>query len=431
MINEEFLHFIWKFQLFDFSNLRTTNNESIHVFKPGLHNHNAGPDFLNTKIKINSIVWFGDVELHVKSSDWLKHKHQFDENYNTVVLHVVYEDDIEIRLENGAALPCLELKSLIPNKYLTEYDSLFHSMATLPCNYAIGNLETLFWSSYTETLLIERLEFKMNRINILFVDSKNDYKECFYQLLAYALGLKINADSMLDLAKTSPLLLLQKHRGNRMQLEAILFGQSGLLLRKYTSDYPKQLQNEYSFLAQKYKLNPISPTQWKFFRLRPSSFPSLRISQLADFVVKSETIVEQLFSFKNTKTILPFFKLQVSDYWKTHYVFDKTTLKTNKQIGKSTLDLILINAVLPFCFFYARQKSDSEMLARVVEAYQSIKSEDNKIVSYFKEAKLAVHTAAKSQALIHLHDQYCIPRKCLNCRVFNQILNKSEFLDSK
>ena len=334
----------------------------------------------------------------------------------------MYEDDIEISLENGAVLSCLELKNSIPEKYLTQYDTLFHSISILPCNYAIGKLETLFWTSYTEKLLIERLEFKMNLINSLFVDSKNNYQECFYQLLAYSLGLKINADSMLDLAKTSPLLLLQKHRGNRMQVEAILYGQSGLLLRKYTSDYPLQLQNEYSFLAQKYKLNPIASTQWKFFRLRPSSFPSLCISQLADFVVKSESIVDQLFNFKNTKTILPFLKFQVSDYWKTHYVFDKTTKKTNKQIGNSTLDLILINAVLPFCFFYARQKSDTEMLARVVDAYQSLKPEGNKIVRYFKEAKVAVHTAAKSQALIHLHDQYCIPRKCLNCRVFNQIL---------
>lgn len=422
MINEEFLHFIWKFQLFDFSNLQSVNSESILVFKPGLHNHNAGPDFLNAKIKLNSIIWFGDIELHVKSSDWLKHKHQFDENYNTVVLHVVFEDDIEIRLENGAVLPCLELKSIIPEKYLNEYDTLYNSISTLPCNYAIGKLDSLFWTSYSEKLLVERLESKIHRINTLFLDSKKDYQECFYQLLAYALGLKINADTMLDLAKTSPLLLLQKHRDNRMQVEAILYGQSGLLIRKYASDYPKLLQKEYSFFAQKYKLIPNSPTQWKFFRLRPSSFPSLRISQLADFVLKSDAIFEQLFSFKNTKAILPFFKLQVSDYWNSHYVFDKTTKKTNKQIGKSTLDLILINAVLPFCFFYARQKSDTYMLARVVEAYQSIKPEDNKIVRYFKEAKVAVHTAAKSQALIHLHDQYCIPRKCLNCRVFNQIL---------
>ena len=197
----------------------------------------------------------------------------------------------------------------------------------------------------------------MGHIRKLFTYSNNDYKECFYQLLAYSLGLRINADAMLDLAKICPLLLLQKHRGNRIQVEALLYGQSGLLIRKYESDYPQLLRSEYFFLSRKYRLKPNPPTQWKFFRLRPSSFPSLRISQLADFALKSDAIFEQLFSFKNTKAILPFLKLQVSDYWNSHYVFDKTTKKTNKQIGKSTLDLILINAVLPFCFFYARHSS--------------------------------------------------------------------------
>lgn len=422
MINEAFLHFVWKFQLFDFSNLSTTNNKSIQVFKPGLHNHNAGPDFLNAKIKLDSILWFGNVELHVNSSDWTKHKHQFDENYNTVVLHVVYEEDQPIYLENGASVPCLELKNIIPERYLTDYDALYHSVSNLPCSYDIGKLDAIFWASYSEKLLIDRLESKMTRIRTLFLDSNNDYKECFYQLLAYSLGLKINAESLLDLAKISPLLLLQKHSDQRIQVEAILYGQSGLLRRKYSSNYPKQLQKEYSFLAQKYKLKSIAPSQWRFFRLRPSSFPSLRISYLADFALKSDVIFEQLFNFKNTEEILPFLKLQVSDYWITHYVFDKTTKKSSKELGKSTLDLILINAVLPFCFFYARQKSDSEMLTRVVEAYQSVRAEDNKITRYFKDAQVPVVTAAKSQALIHLHEHYCIPRKCLNCRVFNQIL---------
>ena len=226
---------------------------------------------------------------------------------------------------------------------------------------------------------------------------------------------------MLDLAKITPLLVLQKHIDNRMLVEAILYGQSGLLIRKYNSYYPITLQSAYSFLSQKYKLNPNSPKQWKFFRLRPSSFPSLRISQLADFIVKSDVVFEQLFNFNNTKTILPFFKLQVSNYWNTHYVFDKTTKQPNKEIGKSTLDLILINAVFPFCFFYAHKKSDTEMLARVVESYQSISPEYNMIIRYFKEAKVQVKSAVKSQALIHLHKHYCIPRKCLNCKVFNQI----------
>ena len=422
MINEEFLHFVWKFQLFDFSDLQSTNQASLQILKPGLHNHNAGPDFLNARVRIGDILWCGDVELHVKSSDWYAHNHQVDENYDTVILHVVYENDVEVKSRSGESIICLELKGLIPEKYTSEYDTLFHSISNLPCSYAIGNLDRLFWESYSERLLIERLESKMAWVQKVFLAANKDYQECFYRLLAYALGLKINAEPMLDLVDATPLLMLQKHRPDRTKIEALLYGQSGLLKRKYVDDYPKELQQEYKFYVEKYHLQSISPHQWKFFRLRPSSFPSLRISYLADFVLKSEPIFEELFHFQNLKSILPFFNLSLSDYWKEHYVFDKKVKTLNKSLGKSTIDLVLINAVLPFCFFYARQKSDEEMMMRVVDSFRALKYEDNKIIRYYKEAGVEVKSAFKSQALIHLHQQYCIPRKCLNCRVFNQIL---------
>ena len=422
MINENFLHFIWKFQLFDFSDLKDTNQVDIHVLKQGVHNHNAGPDFLNARVKVDDLLWCGDVEIHVKSSDWYAHKHQLDTNYNSVVLHVVYENDQEVKDSSGAFLVCLELKNRIPEKYISEYQSLYHSVSNLPCSYAIGNLSTMFWQSYSESLLIERLEVKMNTIRQIFLDVNKNYQECFYQLLAYSLGLKINANPMLNLAKATPLLTLQKHQNNRFQIEAMLYGQSGLLERNCKSDYAKKLKNEYAYLAQKYKLRSISPTQWKFFRLRPSSFPTIRISYLADFVSNASFVFEQLFNFKNIKTVVSLIDLKVSPYWNTHYVFDKEVKSVNKRMGKATFDLILINAILPFCFFYARQKSDHEMMMRVVDSYRALKYEDNKIVRYYIDAAVEVKNAFKSQALIHLHQAYCIPRKCLNCRVFNQIL---------
>lgn len=422
MINEEFLHFVWKFQLFDFSNLQSTAQNALQVVNAGLHNQNSGPDFLNARIRIDDILWCGDVELHVNSSDWYAHNHQTDENYDTVILHVVYKNDVDVKSRSEVPIVCLVLEGLIPEKYITEYDTLYHSISNLPCSYAIGSLDTLFWETYSERLLIERLEHKIVRVQNIFFASNKDYQECFYRLLAYALGLSINAEPMLSLAEKTPLLLLQKHRTDRIKIEAILYGQSGLLQRKYVDDYPKQLQIEYKFYAEKYKLQSVRPNLWKFFRLRPSSFPSLRISYLADFVSKSESIFEKLFHFQNIKSVQPFFELHLYTYWKTHYVFDKKTKTVNKNLGKSTIDLVFINAILPFCFFYARQKSDEEMMTRVVEAYSTLKYEDNKIIRYYKEAGVKVNTAMKSQALIHLHQQYCITRKCLNCRVFNQII---------
>ena len=424
MINEEFLHFVWKFQLFDFSNLQSAKQTSLQILKPGVHNHNSGPDFLNARVRIGDILWCGDVELHVKSSDWYAHNHQVDENYDTVILHVVYENDVEVKSRRGEPIVCLELKDLIPEKYISEYDTLYHSISNLPCSYAIGSLDNLFWESYSERLLIERLESKMARVQDIFLAANKDYQECFYRLLAYALGLKINAEPMLSLAENTPLLLLQKHRPDRIKIEALLYGQSGLLQRKYVDDYPKKLQEEYQFYVEKYKLQSISPHQWKFFRLRPSSFPSLRISYLTDFVLKSAPIFDQLFNFQNIQSILPFFNLTLPNYWKEHYVFDKKVKTSNKNLGNATINLLFINAVLPFCFFYARQKSDESMMMRVVDSYRALKYEDNKIIRYYKEVGLAVKSALKSQALIHLHKEYCIPRKCLNCRVFNQILKK-------
>lgn len=422
MINEEFLHFIWKFQLFDFSELQSTRQNTLTILKPGIHNHNAGPDFFNARVRIDDMLWCGDVELHVKSSDWYAHNHQLDINYETVILHVVYENDVEVKSRSGETLFCLELKELIPEKYTNEYDTLYHSISNLPCSYAIGTLDALFWECYSESLLIERLESKMARVQDIFLSVAKDYQECFYRLLAHALGLKINAEQMLSLAENTPLLLLQKHRPDRIKIEALLYGQSGLLNRKYTGHYPKQLQSEYLFYSEKYKLQAISPHQWKFFRLRPRSFPSIRISYLADFILKSEPIFEKLFHFKNIKSILPFFNLKVSNYWKDYYTFDKKAKTSNKNLGKGTLGLLFINAVLPFCFFYARKKSDQEMMMRVLDSFKELKYEDNKIIRYYKEAGVEVKSASKSQALTHLHQHYCIPRKCLNCRVFNQIL---------
>ena len=210
---------------------------------------------------------------------------------------------------------------------------------------------------------------------------------------------------MQNLAEVTPVKLLQKHRPNRTHIEALLYGQSGLLERRYTDAYPKQLQQEYRFYKEKYKLQSMPPQLWNFFRLRPNSFPSLRISYLADFVLKSEPIFEQLFAFKDISSLRPFFKLNLSAYWTTHYVFDKNKKRINNMLGKSTINILLINAVLPFCFFYSRQQSDDETLMSVVDAFREIKYEDNKVVHYFKDSKVEVSTALKSQALFHLHQR--------------------------
>ena len=422
MINEEFLQFIWKFQLYNFSNLVSSSGSSILVLNPGVQNLNSGPDFFNAQIQIGEILWFGDVEVHVKSSGWLEHKHHEDDSYDAVVLHVVYEEDVALTRGNGSKLHCLVLRDLIPDEYLTAYDTLYRSDSRIPCAYALPSLDRFFWQSYTDRLLVERLENKQIRVREMFRASNENYQECFYRLLSYTLGLKVNKIPMLRLAEQTPLRLLQKHRLNRLQLEALLFGQSGMLHRVFKDRYPQKLKVEYLFFKEKYKLHPLTSKEWKFFRLRPSSFPSLRISYLADFVYKSELLFDTLFQYKSIEEVRRFFELELSDYWQSHYVFDKKSRKSKKILGQGTIDLIMINTILPFCFFYAKQQSNEAMMMRVLDSFRAIKYENNKIVRSFKEAGVHVKSALMSQALIHLHASYCTPRNCLNCRVFNQIL---------
>ena len=422
MINEDFLHFIWKFQLFNFLELKGTVGQAIRIKKSGLHNLNAGPDFLNAQVYIDDMLWCGHVEIHVKSSDWYAHNHHKDANYDTVVLHVVYSDDKPLVRSDGQVIPTLVLKDKIPDKYLNRYDALYHSIANIPCAYALPTLSEEFWEAYADRLIVERLEDKMASIHTLFVEANSDYQETFYQLLAYALGLKINALQMLDLAKSCPLKLLKKKSDKREVVEALLYGQAGLLARKFKDQEVLNWQKHHQFYQKKYLLEPINANNWKFFRLRPASFPTLRISLLADFVVQEKDVFEQIINFVSVNNVRACFNLKGSNYWNYHYVFDKKVARHNCSIGKSTFDILLINAVLPFAFFYARKKGDEEKMQRILNAYRDIKAEDNRVIKMYKESKVPVKTALMSQALIHLNRHYCIERKCLNCRVANKIL---------
>lgn len=422
MINEDFLHFVWKFQAFNFTDLRTTKGEQVCVLKPGIHNKNSGPDFKFAHVQIDGVLWVGHVEIHINASDWYRHKHHLDDNYDAVILHVVYNANQKVYRLSGKEIPTLVLCGLIFEKYLFEYDSLFHSMESVPCSKSLKTIELSFMKTYYEALMIERLEMKNIKINTMFVNSNKDYKECFYQLFAYALGLKINAAQLQDLAVRSPLALLAKHRDDRLAVESILYGQSGLLNRCFSDEYPRKLKSEYLYFKEKYKLHSINYKQWNFFRLRPSSFPTVRISMLADFCVKSDSLFHELLQFSSLHTIKEYLNLKVSSYWRNHYVFDKKANTRNVRLGKTTIDLIIINAVLPFCFFYATQKSNYQMMQSVIDSFRQMKSENNKILRFYKQCGVKVYSALESQALIHLHQNYCIKRKCLNCRVFNQIL---------
>jgi hypothetical protein len=379
-MQEDFLHFIWKYKRFDFRHLITTHGEPIEILSTGDHNHNSGPDFFQAKIKIGDTLWVGNVEIHLKSSDWNRHRHQFDESYDNVILHVVYDHDEEITDSKGRQIPTLVLKELIPSHLIQDYENIIKSKNTIPCQNLIHQVDDFVFSHWIDRLVIERLERKSETIEALLNQCNQDWQEAFYRQIAYGFGLKVNAEGFLKLSENLPLLVLGKHKDHLFQVEALLFGQAGMLNDDLEEDYPNKLKQEYDFLRKKFSLSPMSQTHWKFMRLRPSSFPTIRIAQFAQLIHQSSNLFSKILASESPEQIRSFFQVEASEYWQTHYRFGKVSQAKKKTIGEKTLDLILINTVVPFLFVYGRKKKQQQYIDMALGLLESIPAEKNNII---------------------------------------------------
>ena len=350
-VREEFLHFLWQWKRFDLSHLKTTEGEKIEIISIGEHNHHAGPDFTNAKIRIGTTLWAGNVEIHVYASDWIQHQHQNDNAYNNVILHVVLKEDQKICRPNGTDIPCLELKNRIPAKLVKNYKRLIHDSAYLPCRDLLGKVPQLTKTLWLDRLMVEKLESKTNWINHLLERNKNHWEETFYQILARNFGLKVNAQPFEILAQIMPLGVLSKYKNSLFQIEALLFGQSGLLDKDFKEEYPNKLKTEFQFLRKKYQLQPMKAEAWKFMRMRPANFPTIRIAQWASLIYQSAHLLSKVLAAQNVKEIENMFEVKLSNYWQDHYVFDKISPKKVKTLGKGTIHLLIINTIAPFFVF--------------------------------------------------------------------------------
>lgn len=421
-MKEDLLHYVWRFQRFDLHNLQTTEGESIQVQQTGEHNHNAGPDFLNARIKIGSTIWAGNVEMHLNSSDWIKHQHQTDKAYENVILHVVLEEDEIIHRQNGSRIPCLLLKKRIPTKLSKIYQKLLHNEFWIPCQhhfYEVGDMTKVLW---LDRLLVERLESKIIVIENLLKENTNNWETTFYQVLARNFGVKVNAEPFERLAKSLPLPILGKHKSNLFQIEALLFGQSGLLQDDFEDDYPKRLQKEFNFLQKKYQLTPLQKSNWRFLRMRPANFPTIRIAQFAQLVFQSVHLFSKVLAVKNVKEIENMFELKLSNYWQTHYVFDKLSVKRNKSLGKNAIHLFVINTIAPFLFLYGRSRDNDDYKDIAFRLLEELKPENNSIITKWKELGMEPDSAYQTQALLQLKNVYCDRKRCLECGIGNSIL---------
>jgi hypothetical protein len=423
-MKEDILQYIWKFQYYNFSDLLNSDGESIEVMHPGIHNVNQGPDFTEAKIKINDTVWIGNVEIHVNSSDWNLHHHSEDDNYKNIILHVVWKNDAKIKDNYGNHLPTLELQNRVSKLLLGKYQQLMDAPRFIPCENLVHSLSDLSLNSWKQRLVAERLIKKSEDILNILKETNYHWEETFWWLIAANFGLKVNSGMFKKIAQSLPLNIVAKHKNNILQLEALLFGQSGLLEKDFVEKYPRMLAKEYNFYKMKYKLQPVEGELF-FLRMRPANFPTLRLAQLAVLIHKSEHLFSKIKESQSLSEIKNLLSVEANDYWHYHYVFDEEATYKVKVLGKQMIDNIIINTIAPVLFSYGLHHYEEIYKEKAIQWLEETAAEKNTITKGFEKLNYKIRSAFDSQALLQLKNEYCIQKLCLQCAIANSILKKS------
>lgn len=415
-----FLQFVWKHALF--TNREGLNSASEHVIiqRVGEQNHNAGPDFNNAWIIIDGTLWVGNVEVHIRSSDWYRHGHDKDPAYENVILQVVYRHDNEIITAGGRKVPSYEI-AFAPEIY-EQYYALMNNRQWIPCAGFIQKLDPLAMEIWFQELINERMENRSREILFALKQHQGDWEQAFYQKLLRSLGNPVNAEPFERLGKCLPLKYLQRHHTQLQQLEALLFGQAGFLKESSTDPYMAGLWKEYTFLAAKYGLKPLPQDTWHFLRLRPAHFPTVRIAQMAGIIHRYPTLFRYMLEADSCHEIKKIFQIPVSQYWLSHYRFGKETPLKNKTPGSALISSVTNNVIIPFRYAYALHIDDPEGKHQALDLLEKQPPEDNRITRNWASLGLSNNSASRSQALIHLKKQYCTFKKCLQCQIGRMII---------
>lgn len=451
---EQLLHYTWKHQLFPLQQLTTEDGQIVEVINPGRHNTDAGPDFLDAKVKIGGILWVGNVEIHLRTSDWFRHHHDTDPAYGNIILHVAADIDIPLTYSNGSPVPQLRLG--IPQPVQENYDSLQDSDMTPRCASVLPSIPSISKSSWMSALHIERLELRTSQIMARLGRLQHNWEDTLFVTIARNFGFGKNGDAFETWAHSIPMAAVGKHRDNLFQIEAIFFGQAGLLEDAETSksrirnsainqsselsadrhivqstdrsqdDYYLRLRREYLYLRQKFSLSPIDPALWKFLRMRPQNFPHIRIAQLAMLYYTGKMNLSKLLNADSIEEISYMLHTQVSDYWRTHYTFNSTESPIkDKQVSKASLQLIIINSIVPMLFAYGKYKHDEATCTKALDFMERLKPEKNHIITSWAQVGVQCANAADSQALIQLTHEYCDKHDCIRCRFGNEYISRT------
>jgi hypothetical protein len=425
-MNEKLLQFIWQFQYFSKGNLLTTNLEPLTITKCGSLNNNQGPDFLDAIITIEGIQFAGNIEVHYKASDWIKHQHQTDTNYNNTILHVVWVNDISITTLNGNLIPTLVLDGRVPRITLERYQLMMEN-PLIPCqNIVLPTIDELGWLSWKERLVAERLQRKSLKVLAHLEQTKQHWEEVFWVMIASNFGMTVNAELFEQVAQSISITILAKHKNQIHQIEALLLGQANLLQGNFTDDYAILLQKEYHFLKKKYQLKSIT-IQPHFLRMRPANFPTIRLVQLAMLIHNSVHLFSKIKEQSTVQDVSALFQVTANDYWQTHYQFDKPTTISKKNLGANSIDNLLINTVVPVLFAYGLYMQDEAIKEKALQWLQNIKKETNYITKAWQNVGISINSAFDSQSLIELTKNYCIQKRCLQCAVGNKIFKVEKF----
>ena len=419
------MQYVWKHRLWRSEDMVTNTGKKVRVVDPGLLNTDAGPDFFNAKIEIDGHMWVGNVEMHYRATDWKRHHHDSDKAYDSVILHVVAKDDAPVRRTNGELIPQLVLE--VSPQFNADYASLVGATIEVPCATKIKQVPHLTIVEWVEGLAFERLHGKVERIHQLLDSFNGSWEDVCYVTLARNFGFGINNDAFERLARRTPLRRLGKHSDSVLQIEALLFGQAGMLdaQKPGMDSYYNQLCTEYAFLSNKFQLTPMEKESWKLFRIRPQNFPYRRIAMLAQFIEGGFRMMNRILEAEGEKEMRALFEVELSGYWTKHYTFGKPNERATATLSRSSTDIILINTVAPLLYAYGELTGNYEMTDKAIKLLEDLRAESNSIVSHFVAYGIDCPDALTSQALVQLKREYCDARKCIYCKIGHHLLSKA------
>lgn len=424
-MKEEFLHYVWRTKSFINTDFKSVTDHSISILNFGNYNRGNGPDFKEAEARIGNMHWAGAIEFHLKSSDWYAHGHQLDLAYDSVILHVVWEHDVTVLNTKGIEIPTLVLKEYINQNLISNYESLILEECAIPCVNQLFSVPSIIWTNWVDTLMLERLKEKVDLLNKRLNELTGDWDSLFFEQIAICLGLPLNKHAMQELFNRLPFGILRRYRHDAEKLEALLLGTAGFLEQEFLERYPLVLQKEFRHLQHKHSINPLTKAVWNYRGLRPPSFPTIRLAQLAYFIHHYSDYVNRLLEKDCYKNVFKSLHFETAKYWDNHFLLDKPSTNRKKIVGKSTVETILINAIVPFLFLYGRLQATPRLEELALTIFKKIPAEKNYLIKQWNQIGVFPENAADSQALLQLKKNYCKKKRCTECKIGSYLLQHS------